>query len=100
MSLWVDTTMTPCLTVRYAKMGRTKNLEKISRELVLAVQARTRWLAHAQLCQVLGCVDFSLKNKIRKNTGASNSSPFSVLRSIFSKPLMHSVSFLAERDSV
>lgn len=97
MRLWVDATMTPCLTVRYTKMGRTRNLEKISRELVLA---RTRWLAHAHLCQVLGCVDFSLKNKVRKNTGASNSSPFSVLRSIFSKPLMHSVSFLAERDSV
>lgn len=76
MSLWVDATMTPCLTVRYVRMERTKNLEKISRGLVLALQARTRWLLHAHLCQVLGCVDFSLKNKIRKNNGASNSSLF------------------------
>lgn len=66
-------------------MERTKNPEKISRGLVLAVQVRTRWLVHAHLCQVLGCVDFSLKNKIRKNNGASNSSLSNVLRSILFK---------------
>lgn len=85
MSLWVDATMTPCLTVGCVRVERTKNPEKISRGLVLAVQARTRWLVHAHLCQVLGCVDFSLKNKIRKNNGASNSSLCSVLRSILFK---------------